>query len=701
MKQSKKLLSLALALTMGLSLATPAMAADETKTETGKIVILHTNDVHCGIDQAVKENEETGEKTVTNIGYAGVAAYKAEMEAQYGEGNVTLVDAGDAIQGGPIGTLTKGAAIVEIMNEVGYDLAIPGNHEFDYGMDNFLSLAKDTAKYPYICANFTDLKGNAVFDAYKVVTYGEVKVAYVGIDTPETFAKSTPTFFQDGEGNYIYGFQQGNEGKDLYECVQKAVDAAKKDGADYVVAMGHLGDNGSTEEWKAQSVIANTTGIDVFIDGHSHEEIGKTVANKDGKDVVWAQTGTKLANIGKIVIDTETKEITHELVSGYDKQDEAVAAFVKEKNDAFEAELKKVVATSEVELTVNGADGKRAIRNGETNLGDLCADAYLTMLEADVAIVNGGGIRANIAAGEVTYEDIINVHPFGNEGCLVETKGQNILDALEMASRLYPEECGGFLQVAGLTYTINASIPSSVVLSDEGEFVKVDGDYRVTDVMVAGEPLDLEKTYTVASHNYMLKDGGDGLVMFKTSNLLKDSVMIDNAILINYIVEALEGKVTEAQYGASQGRILFVPADVAVDAWYYNVVKETLATGLMQGTDKGFEALTDVTVASVLQTLYNAQGKPDATDAEVWYTDAVNWATKNELVKEFTEDAAATRGEVKDILDAYCAMLNVTPESPLMKGNENGDLMLDKTLTRSEFAQILVNLSQLPMPLAD
>ncbi len=703
----KKLLSLALALVMTCSLAAPAMAipADGARVaadeKTDKIVILHTNDVHCQIDQAVKEDKETGNKTITAMGYASVAAYKAEMEKEYGKGNVTLVDAGDAIQGGAIGTLTKGASLVDIMNKVGYDLAVPGNHEFDYGMDNFLSLAKDKAQYTYICSNFTDLKGTPVFDAYKIVEYGKVKVAYVGIDTPEAFVKSTPTYFQDGKGNYIYSFAEGNEGKDLYDVVQKAVDAAKKDGADYVIAIGHLGENGTTDAWKSSAVAANTTGIDVLVDGHSHEAFEQTVKNKDGKDVQLVQTGTKLANIGKIVIDTKTQTITHEQVTGYDKQDKAVADFIADINKEFEATLNEEVATSEVLLTTKDANGVRLVRNGETNLGDLCADAYLTMLEADVAIVNGGGIRANIAAGEVTYEDIINVHPFGNEGCLVETKGQNILDALEMASRLYPEECGGFLQVAGLTYTINASIPSSVVLSDEGEFVKVDGDYRVTDVMVAGEPLDLEKTYTVASHNYMLKDGGDGLVMFKTSNLLKDSVMIDNAILINYIVEALEGKVTEAQYGASQGRILFVPADVAVDAWYYNVVKETLATGLMQGTDKGFEALTDVTVASVLQTLYNAQGKPDATDAEVWYTDAVNWATKNELVKEFTEDAAATRGEVKDILDAYCAMLNVTPESPLMKGNENGDLMLDKTLTRSEFAQILVNLSQLPMPLAD
>ncbi len=552
MKVRSKFLALLLAMVMALGLIAPAAASEgaaPAAAESGKIVILHTNDVHCGIEQSRSDG------AVTGIGYAGVAAYKAEMEAQYGAANVTLVDAGDAIQGGPIGTLTKGKALVEIMNKVGYDLAVPGNHEFDYGMDTFLSLAKDTAEYPYVCCNFTDLDGNPVFEPYQMMTYGETKVAYVGIDTPEAFVKSTPTYFQDKDGNYIYSFQQGNEGKDLYAAVQKAVDAAEAAGADYVVAIGHLGDAGSTKEWKADAVIANTTGIDVFIDGHSHEEIEKTMGNKDGEDVVWAQTGTKLANIGKVVIDTKTGEITHELAKGYDKQDEAVAAFVKEKTDAFEAELKKVVATSEVALTTNDAEGKRLVRSGETNLGDLCADAYRVMLGADVAFVNGGGVRADIAAGDITYEDIINVHPFGNEACMVETTGQKILDALEMASRLYPEENGGFLQVSGVTYTINPGTPSSVKTNDEGEFTGVDGVYRVTDVKVGGEPLDVKKTYTLASHNYMLKSGGDGFVMFKNDKLVKDSVMIDNAVLINYIVDELGGKVTAKQYGAPQGRI--------------------------------------------------------------------------------------------------------------------------------------------------
>ena len=746
----KKVLSLVLAAAMVMGLAAPALAAEES--ESGKIVILHTNDVHCGIDPVT--DEETG--AVTNVGYAGVAAYKAEMEAQYGAENVTLVDAGDAIQGGPIGTLSKGSYIVDIMNEVGYDFAIPGNHEFDYGMDNFLTLAKEKAEYTYLCCNFTDLEGNAVLDAYKVVDYGDVSVGYVGIDTPESFTKSTPTYFQDAEGNYIYSFSQGNEGADLYAAVQKAVDAAVADGADYVVALGHLGNEGSTDVWTSKSVIANTTGIDVFIDGHSHETYDETVQNKDGEDVTLAQTGTKLANIGKVVIDTKTGDITAELVSGYEKQDETVAAYVAGVNEEFAGVLQEVVAKSDVALTtLDPATGERAVRNAETNLGDLCADAYRVLLGADIAFVNGGGIRADIAAGDITYEDIINVHPFGNEACLVETTGQDILDALEMGARLYPEENGGFLQVSGISYTIDASVPSSVVLSDEGEFVKVDGDYRVKDVMVGDEPLDVTKTYTLASHNYMLKSGGDGFVMFKDDKLLKDSVLIDNQVLINYIVDELGG-VVSADYAEPQGRITIVNADqaaetpeepaepeapadwadVAADAWYAEAVNYVIENGIMGSTSTDAKVFTPdgtVTRATVYQTLYNMEGKPAVTEAATftdvagtWYADSAAWAedtglTTGDGTGAYAGDRAVTRAELATIFARYAEVkglattagdlstyadaadvaewaadgMAVAVGSGIM-GGKPGDLLdPNGTAVRTELATILLNFSKL------
>ena len=536
----KKLIALLLAACLMLGLMTTAFAADEKSND---IVILYTNDVHCAVDD--------------NIGYAGLAAYKKEMQAAYNY--VALVDCGDSVQGDVIGTLSKGDYLVDIMNEVGYDFASFGNHEFDYTLPQLQKLI-DKAKYQYLCCNLTytakDGKGLTGYKAYEIKTYGDTKVAFVGIDTPESFTKSTPTYFQDANGNYIYGFCEGNNGADLYNAVQKAIDAAKAAGADYVIGLGHLGIDEQSSPWMSKEVIANTTGFDAFIDGHSHSTFSETIKDKSGKDVVFEQTGTKLANVGKIIIKADGT-ITHENVDlNTVEPDAEAAAYIQTITDKFDALQKQVVAKTSVELTINGADGKRAVRNAETNLGDLCADAYRILLGADIAFVNGGGVRDNIKVGDITSGDIIKVHPFGNEACLVEATGQQIKDALELGSAAYPGESGGFLQVSGLTYTINADIPSSVVKNDKSEFVKVDGAYRVSDIMVGGQPLDVNKTYTLASHNYMLKDAGDGYTMFGTKNvkLLKDGVMIDNQVLINYIVNNLGGVVGE-QYAAPQGRI--------------------------------------------------------------------------------------------------------------------------------------------------
>lgn len=548
--KKKKLTGLLLGFVLSVSMSATAFAApavtDKT-VNTEPIIILHTNDVHCGIDDS--------------IGYAGLAAYKAEMEAQYGADRVTLVDAGDAIQGGAIGTLSDGAFLVDIMNQLGYDIAIPGNHEFDYGTENFLELAQERADYPYLSCNFLDLRtGASVLPSYQILDYDGVQVAYVGISTPESLSKTTPAYFQDENGNFIYGFCQGADGELLYTAVQTAVNAAKAEGADYVVAVGHLGNEGSTPEYTSEAVISHTTGIDVFIDGHSHETYESTVANAAGEDVLLAQTGTRLAAIGKVVIDPATGKISTALVTDYTEKDPVTDVFIQALEEGFSDILNQVVATSEVTLTTNDpATGERRIRNGETNLGDLVADAYRVVMDADIGMVNGGGIRADIETGDVTYEDIINVHPYGNEMCVVEATGQEILDALELGAMNYPFEDGGFQHVSGLTYSINVSVPSSVVLDDTGAFVSVNGAYRVTDVMVNGEPLDLNKTYTVASHNYMIKEGGSGFNMFMDNTLIQDCTMLDNQLLIDYITDYLGstiGSGYENPYG--EGRIQII-----------------------------------------------------------------------------------------------------------------------------------------------
>jgi len=504
------------------------MAPSAEPTLDRDLAILYTNDAHCAVD--------------SGIGYAGVAALKQQLldEGCY----VALVDAGDAVQGDAIGTLSKGGYIVDIMNKAGYDAATPGNHEFDYGMDRFFEL-RDRAEFPYISSNFVDLAtGKPVLEQYTMLSFNGVNVAFVGVSTPLTITSSTPTYFQDSEGNFIYGFGQKGGSAGFYAMVQQAVDAAIAGGAAYVIALAHLGIDAAASPYTSSELIEHTRGIDAVIDGHSHSTVAcERVKNLDGERVLLTQTGAKLNAVGMLYINKEGSMSTG-LITDYTQKDADTEAYVTQIQAQFEELLGEVVARSDVDLTIfePGTDpAVRIVRNSETNLGDLCADAYRYVSGADIAFVNGGGIRADIAKGDVTYGDILQVHPFGNELCMVEATGQEILDALEMGARDTPAENGGFLQVSGLTYEIHTYIPSSVKLDENEMFVGVDGEYRVKNVTVGGKPLDLNKTYTLASHNYMFKNAGDGYTMFQDNKLLLDSIMTDNQVLINYIVDGLNG----------------------------------------------------------------------------------------------------------------------------------------------------------------
>ena len=417
-----------------LGIAAASMMAISAFAIDKDIVIIHTNDTHCGIED--------------NLGFEGLAAYKKQMLAL--TPYVTLVDAGDAIQGAPVGTLTEGGAIIQLMNQAGYDFAIPGNHEFDYGMERFLSLSNRLNCGYYSC-NLTKGPGNgSILRPYKLVDYDDVTVAYVGVTTPESITKSTPTYFQDKSGRYIYGFCDDTTGDTLYKQVQKAVDSARGEGADYVVLVGHLGDEGTTDYWTSKKVIANTNGIDIAIDGHSHETFTLKVPNKDGVMVPLTQTGTKFANIGKITI-TPAGEITVELVDavtdaeGNPAKDPEMADVIADVKSHYEESLKTVLGHTDVALTSqNPETNLRAVRKAETNLGDFLADAYKNLLNADIGFVNGGGIRSSIDAGTITFQDALEVYPFGNMLCMVEITGQQIKDALEMGASLFPEESGAF-----------------------------------------------------------------------------------------------------------------------------------------------------------------------------------------------------------------------------------------------------------------
>lgn len=648
----KKLLSLFLVLALAFSLCVGVLAEEEAAP--ADIVVLYTNDVHCGIDG--------------DFGYSNLVAYEKEMAAA---GNyVTLVDAGDAIQGGPYGSLTDGQAIVDIMNKAGYDVATMGNHEFDYKMDRFLEIAKEL-DCGYVSCNFIDLRTNEpVFDAYKMITYGDVQVAYVGINTPETYTKSTPVYFQDENGNYIYSFSEN----DLAGAVQKAIDSAVEAGADYVIAVGHLGTDAESAPYRSTDIIAKVKGLDAFIDGHSHSVIAsQEVKDAAGETVLLTSTGTKFANFGKLTISADGK-ITTELINSYEKTDADMDAFLKDIFTEFDGILKEVVAKSSVNLTGYAEDGTRLVRNQETNIGDLCADAYRAMADADIAWVNGGGIRADITAGDITYGQIIDVHPYGNMLYVVEATGQQIIDALEMASASAPGENGGFLQVSGISYTIDLSIPSSVVTDDQGMFVKVDGERRVTDVMVDGKPIDLKATYTLASHDYMLRDGGDGINMFMDLEPISEGTMADNEVLISYITETLNGVVPD-DYAKPQGRITIKEADAPVftdvveGKWYYEAVMTAYEKELMNGvTANTFEPMTAMNRAMLVTMLYRLEGSPEVEGSvsevfadckdTAYYAKAVLWASQNNIVSGRGESAFAplatmTRQEMAVILYNY------------------------------------------------
>ena len=721
-----------LAMAMVIGIALPGVAQAAPTTDKNDIVVLFTNDVHCTNDEG--------------MAYAAIASYKQEMVETYGADHVSLVDNGDAIQGAVLGTLSKGGWIVDIMNQAGYDLAIPGNHEYDFGMENFLDIVDHQADYPYISCNFMGPNGKPVLEPYKMVSYGDVKVAYIGMTTPESISKSNPSHFQNEQGEFIYSFCQGGNGQELYDCVQASIDAARKDGADYVIGLGHLGVDPQSTPWMSTDVIAHTTGMDALLDGHSHTvEPSTLVKNAAGKDVLLSQTGTKGKYIGKFVLDAQGN-MSSELVPTADVDQtttayKETADFVKDIQEKYQAVTKEVIATAHTTLTVDDpATGERAIRSAETNLGDFCADAYRTMMGAQIGLVNGGGIRESIPKGEVTYGDIIAVHPFNNTICLVEITGQQILDALELGAMYAGQgENGGFLQVSGMKYVINTSIPSSVVVDDNGAFVKVNGTRRVVDVQVYDEktkqyvPLAADKSYTVAGHNYMLKSCGDGFSMFGKDNIkvLKDETMVDSEVLIEYAKDILGGVIDEPYmdpYG--QKRVVFAKSypDVDFNAWYGDAVRYVIGAGLMDTTDGvHFSPAMNMSRAMVYEILYRLEGKPavqqtivSGTDGK-WFHDSLNWAAsvgiyKNEgpfkdgLVKRCEiaqgmkayadykgikepahNDRFKTVADYQDIPEAYLEAMEYCYDAQVMIGNEKGELLPEKEITRSEFAQILWN----------
>lgn len=528
-------------------------------TESGKIVVLYTGDMHCSVESGANK-----------LDFAQLALYKQAVSnsADY----VTLVDCGDAVQGSNIGTLTKGESIVELMNEVGYDVCTFGNHEFDYGIDQLEKLM-GMSDAEYICCNFMDSDGCFV-SPYTIRSYGELKIAYIGITTPYTLTSSNPEVFKDENGELKYSFCQDTSGEKLYNAVQNAVDTAIGMDADYVIALAHLGNGEGYSPYGSEDVIAATSGIDIVLDGHSHTVVeSREVYNKEGEPVMLTSSGSHMQYIGQVTIDTRRTTgknddvITIRLIdsSDYDR----VAGKTEETEKEFEEILGTEIGYTAKTLSVNSENGNRLVRNRETGIGNFVADAYRSLTNADIAFVNGGGIRADIPEGKITYGDLLNVQPYGNMICVVEATGLEIRDALEMSYRMvegkYEDEngsvgeSGGFFHLSGMKVVIDTSIPSGVKLDENGMFSGVEGERRVKEVYVLNgetgeyEPLSDSKTYTVASINYILLQGGDGFNMFMNNEVITSEAASDLQAVIEYL--ELSGGNIDERYFATEGRI--------------------------------------------------------------------------------------------------------------------------------------------------
>ena len=524
-----------------VSVGAPAAFAEETNCFFGDkadVTILYTNDVHTYIDN--KSPKPT---------YAAIAALKKSIEDTGRD--VLLVDAGDHIQGTAYGSMDDGATIIELMNEAGYDLATPGNHEFDYGMARAKAVLRE-ADFPYVSCNWVDLRtGFNVLPSVKFFFVGGRKIAFVGVTTPETFTKSTPAYFMnDAQTKYIYDILGGEDGQKLYDAVQKAIDKAEFWGADTIIGLGHLGVDPSSSPWTSEEVIAHTHGFTAFIDGHSHTVMAnKQVTDASGKAVTLTQTGSYFKNIGKMTVGADGT-ITTELIDTYEGLDAAVAATASNWISAVDDMLGEEIAVGDTKFYINDpATGKRRIRSGETNLGDFVADGIYTYfneieeLHCDIAIMNGGGIRTDVEAGPWSFKTCKTVSPFGNVACLMSVTGQQIQDVLEFGARFAGaegKENGGFLQVARARYTIHPMIPNTVQTNDKNVWTGSATTPRVSNVEIYDKttgtykPLDPNATYALAGMNYTLRNLGDGFAMFDGATLIKDYVSEDYLVMSSY-----------------------------------------------------------------------------------------------------------------------------------------------------------------------
>lgn len=676
MKRGKKLSALFLALVMAFSLAIPAGAANWDDDLTGHIVILHTNDVHGAIDN-----------------YASVAALKDAYEAAGAQ--VLLMDAGDFSQGSTSVNVSEGATAVELMNMAGYDVATTGNHEFDYGYANLKTLMEQ-AEFPILAANAFTAEGELAMDeANHTFQLGDVTVGVFGLATPETATKAHPaklegvTFLAEDE---------------LFNCAQEQVDELTAAGCDYIIALGHLGIDAESTGNRSIDLLENVTGIDVFIDGHSHSTQSDIAEETNGTgmvgDTVLTSTGTKLESVGVVdiaadgTIDASTLSMEELNATEGFTPDQDIATRVSEINAQIEEDMGQVIGTSEVDL-----DGVREnVRASETNLGDLITDAMLWQAgqdneEVDAAITNGGGIRASIAAGDITKKSVNDVLPFGNTLYVVEVTGAELLEALEASTYCTPEPVGAFPQVAGIEFTINTGAAYDAGENYPGTtYAEPASINRVTILTVGGQAFDADATYTIVTNDF-LAAGGDTYYAFSAAESGYDTGISLDQVVMDYITEELDGTVTAAAYGQTANRIHTISYnDVTAGDWFTPDVIYVTLTGLMNGTGDGFSPNNNINRAQLVTVLYRMAGQPEVTGENPftdvpdgqWYTDAVLWAAENGITDgtsetTFSPNDALTREQMATFLYRFA---NFEAGEPIevtgdLSGYTDADLVAD------------------------
>ena len=615
-------------------------------TDTESIVILYENDVHCAVE-----------------GYSKLAAMKNELKTEYEY--VGVVSSGDFVQGGTLGAVSKGEYIVKLMNLVGYDAIGLGNHEFDYCISRLEELY-EMSETKYISCNFAKLgEEKSYFEPYRIVSYGDVDIAYIGIITPETVTSARPSQFRDENGELLYTFNELN----LSDIVQKNIDEVTKAGADYVIALSHIGYDESGKLYDITDVIESTDGLDVVLDAHSHSVIEeKIIKDKSGEEVLLTSTGTGFKHIGKLTIANDTFDTELIETENYTKTDAKVDAYIAEIKESYSELGNRRIGESKVELITHNQEGIRLVRTAETNLGNLGSDALRIVTNADVSYANGGGLRAPIKAGDISFNDIFSVFPFNNRIVTAEVTGQVLLDMLEMSMISYPEEDGAFPHVSGMTFSVDKSIPSSVKVDESGFFTGVDGERRVYDVKVLDKEsgtykdLKLDEKYIIASSDYYVLSFGSGMSMFKDAKVVESEGMLDVEVVERYITDNLKGVIGE-EYKNVDRRITFTDGKATTSpdtfgdltAEYTEAAKFVLDNGFMTGvTENTFAPEQLLNRAEAVTVLWRMAGCPIVNYAmsfkdvekENSYTEAVRWAASEGIVNGYTDDVFAPFDEI-------------------------------------------------------